>query len=77
MKSSSLKKETIILTKYHHSFSVVTSISVVRDDDPPEVKEKFEQEYEQYSVENVVATATTPKFKFYLYNDKGDLIQGW
>ena len=49
----------------------------MRDDDPPEVKEKFEQEYEQYSVENVVATATTPKFKFYLYNDKGDLIQGW
>ena len=34
-------------------------------------------DYEKYSVENVIATATTPKFKFYLYNDKGDLVQGW
>ena len=48
---------------------------MIREDDPPEVKEKFEQEYEKYSVENVEATATEPKFKFYLYNDHGDLVQ--
>ena len=60
----------------YHNFSVVTSISVVREDDPPEMKEKLEQEYEKYSVENVVATATTPKFEFYLYNDEGDLVRG-
>ena len=49
---------------------------MVREDDPPEMKERLEQEYEKYSVENVVATATTPKFEFYLYNDEGDLVRG-
>jgi hypothetical protein len=65
-----------LLASMYHNFSVVTSISVVREDDPPEMKEKLEQEYEKYSVENVVATATTPKFEFYLYNDEGDLVRG-
>ena len=53
----------------------MTSISVVRDDDPEDMKEKYEKEYEQYSVENVVATATDPKFKLYLYNEQGELVQ--
>ena len=65
-----------LLASMYPNFSVVTSISVVREDDPPEMKEKLEQEYEKYSVENVVATATTPKFEFYLYNDEGDLVRG-
>ena len=65
-----------LLASMYHNFSVVTSISVVREDDPPEMREKLEQEYEKYSVENVVATATTPKFEFYLYNDEGDLVRG-
>ena len=53
----------------------MTSISVVRDDDPEDMKEKYQKEYEQYSVENVVATATDPKFKLYLYNAQGELVQ--
>ena len=56
-------------------FSVVTSISVVREDDPEDMKEKYQKEYEQYSVDNVVATATDPKFKLYLYNEQGELVQ--
>ena len=56
-------------------FSVVTSISVVRDDDPPEKKQKYKEEYEKYSVEHTESTVTEPKFKFYLYNDKGELVQ--
>ena len=55
--------------------SVVTSISVVRDDDPPEKKQKYKEEYEKYSVEHTESTVTEPKFKFYLYNDKGELVQ--
>ena len=53
----------------------MTSISVVRDDDPEDMKEKYQKEYEQYSVDNVVATATDPKFKLYLYNELGELVQ--
>ena len=56
-------------------FSVVTSISVVRDDDPPEKKQKYKEEYEKYSVEHTESTVTQPKFKFYLYNDEGELVQ--
>ena len=54
---------------------MVTSISVVRDDDPPEKKQKYKEEYEKYSVEHTESTVTEPKFKFYLYNDKGELVQ--
>ena len=53
----------------------MTSISVVREDDPEDMKEKYQKEYEQYSVDNVVATATDPKFKLYLYNEQGELVQ--
>ena len=54
---------------------MVTSISVLTDDDPEIVRRKYERDYKKYSVEAMQATVTQPKFKFYLYNEEGDLVQ--
>ena len=56
-------------------FSVVTSISVVSPDDPESVRMQHERDYKKYAVESMQATVTKPKFKFYLYNEEGDLVQ--
>ena len=56
-------------------FSVVTSISVVSPDDPESVRQQHERDYKKYAVESMQATVTQPKFKFYLYNEEGDLVQ--
>ena len=41
-----------MFAKWFTIYSVVTSISVVHDDDPPEKKQKYKDEYEKYSVEH-------------------------
>ena len=56
-------------------FSVVTSISVLSPDTPESVREQHERDYKKYAVESMQATVTQPKFKFYLYNEEGDLVQ--
>ena len=48
---------------------MVTSISVLTDNDPDSVRQKYERDYKKYSVESMQATVTQPKFKFYLYNE--------
>ena len=55
--------------------SVVTSVSVVSDNDPEPMKRKYKEEYIKYSMENKKASVLKPKFKFYLYDDAGDLVQ--
>ena len=57
------------------SNSVVTSISVLTEDDPESVRKQYERDYKKYSVESMQSTVTQPKFKFYLYNEEGDLVQ--
>ena len=54
---------------------MVTSISVLSPDDPESVRNKYERDYKKYAVESMQATVTQPKFKFYLYNEQGDLVQ--
>ena len=53
----------------------MTSISVVSPDDPESVRIQHERDYKKYAVESMQATVTKPKFKFYLYNEEGDLVQ--
>ena len=53
----------------------MTSVSVVSDDDPEPMKRKYKEEYIKYSMENKQATVMQPRFKFYLYDDTGDLVQ--
>ena len=53
----------------------MTSISVVSPDDPESVRMQHERDYKKYAVESMQATVTKPKFKFYLYNEEGDLVQ--
>ena len=60
---------------YYYLFSVVTSISVLTQDDPESMREQHERDYKKYAVESMQATVTQPKFKFYLYNENGDLVQ--
>ena len=39
------------------------------------MREQHERDYKKYAVESMQATVTQPKFKFYLYNENGDLVQ--
>ena len=42
-------------------FSVVTSVSIVGEDDPMEMKMKYMTDYQKYSVENQDVTVTQPR----------------
>ena len=65
----------VIINIISFQHSVVTSISVLSPDDPESVRNKYERDYKKYAVESMQATVTQPKFKFYLYNEQGDLVQ--
>ena len=65
----------VIINIISFQLSVVTSISVLSPDDPESVRNKYERDYKKYAVESMQATVTQPKFKFYLYNEQGDLVQ--
>ena len=52
-----------------------TSVSVVDEDAPFEVKRKHEQEYQKYKMKSTLSSVKEPKFKLYLYDDKGKMIQ--
>ncbi|XP_059084342.1 uncharacterized protein LOC131881477 isoform X1 [Tigriopus californicus] len=57
--------------------SVLSSIAVVNDDDPEYMKQRYQKEYERTSQKSRQGSspATTPTFKFYLYDDNGILVQ--
>lgn len=65
----------MIIIVHFSKHSVVTSISVLTQDDPESMRKQHERDYEKYAVESMNATVTQPKFKFYLYNEEGDLVQ--
>ena len=48
---------------------------MVTDNDPEEMRKKYEMEYHKYSEESRTASVKEPKFSFYLYDDAGDLVQ--
>ena len=48
---------------------------MITQDDPESVRNQYESDYKKYAAESMQATVTQPKFKFYLYNEEGDLVQ--
>ena len=48
---------------------------MLTQDDPESKRNQYERDYEKYAAESMQATVTQPKFKFYLYNEEGDLVQ--
>jgi hypothetical protein len=50
-------------------------VSVVDEYDPLELRRKHEAEYKKYSLEAKEATVKQPKFKLYLYDDSGHMVQ--
>ena len=50
-------------------------MSILEEDDPDFVRQKYMTDYEKYSVEKQDLMATKPRFKFYMYNDEGNLVQ--
>uniref|UniRef100_A0A0K2T0S3 Serpin domain-containing protein n=1 Tax=Lepeophtheirus salmonis TaxID=72036 RepID=A0A0K2T0S3_LEPSM len=55
--------------------SVVTSVSTVKDHDPEVMKRHYEDEYRLNNNNASSAVVMEPKFYFYLYDDKGDLVR--
>ena len=52
-----------------YGFSVVTSVSVVDDDDPMEMKMKHMTDYKKYAVENQDVSVTQPRCEFFPFNN--------